>query len=62
MSKKLQITQLRSTVRASQSQIKTIEALGLHRIRHTVVHPDNVQIRGMLRVVDHLVSVKEVEA
>jgi ribosomal protein L30/L7E len=34
----------------------------LRRIRHSVVQPDNVQIRGMLRVVNHLVSVKEVEA
>ena len=62
MSKKLQITQLRSTLRSTQPQIKTIEALGLRRIRHSVVQPDNVQIRGMLRVVNHLVSVKEVEA
>ena len=62
MPKKLQITQLRSTVRSTQPQIKTIEALGLRRIRHSVVQPDNVQIRGMLRVVNHLVSVKEVEA
>ncbi len=62
MSKKLQITQMRSTVRSTQPQIKTIEALGLRKIRHSVVQPDNVQIRGMLRVVNHLVSVKEVEA
>lgn len=62
MSKKLQITQLRSTVRSTQPQIRTIEALGLRKIRHSVIQPDNVQIRGMLRVVNHLVSVKEVEA
>ena len=62
MSKKLEITQTRSTVRSTQPQIRTIEAVGLRRIRHSVVQPDNVQIRGMLRVVNHLVSVKEVEA
>ena len=62
MSKKLQITQLRSTERSTQPQIRTIQALGLRKIRHSVVQPDNVQIRGMLRVVNHLVSVKEVEA
>jgi large subunit ribosomal protein L30 len=62
MSKKLEITQTRSTVRSTKPQIRTIEALGLRRIRHSVVQPDNVQIRGMLRVVNHLVSVKEVEA
>jgi large subunit ribosomal protein L30 len=62
MSKKLEITQTRSIVRSTQPQIRTIEALGLRRIRHSVIQPDNVQIRGMLRVVNHLVSVKEVEA
>jgi len=62
MSKKLEITQTRSTARSTQPQIRTIEALGLRKIRHSVVQPDNVQIRGMLRVVNHLVSVKEVEA
>ena len=62
MSKKLEITQTRSTARSTQPQIRTIEALGLRKIRHSVVQTDNVQIRGMLRVVNHLVSVKEVEA
>lgn len=62
MSKKLEITQLRSVARCTQPQVKTIEALGLRRIRHSVVQPDNVQTRGMLRVVQHLVSVKEVNS
>ncbi|MBK8800802.1 MAG: 50S ribosomal protein L30 [Fibrobacteres bacterium] len=62
MSKNLEITQTRSTARCTQPQIKTMEALGLRRIRHAVTQPDNVQTRGMLRVVNHLVSVKVVEA
>lgn len=62
MSKKLEITQTRSIARSTQPQIRTIEALGLRKIRHVVLQPDNAQIRGMLRVVNHLVSVKEVEA
>ena len=62
MSKKLEITQVRSIARCTQPQIKTIEALGLRKIRQTVVQPDNAAIRGMLRVVPHLVSVKEVQA
>ena len=59
---KIEITQVRSTARCTQPQIKTMEALGLRRIRHAVVHEDTPQIRGMLRVVPHLVSVKEVNS
>jgi len=60
MSKKLEITQARSIARCSQAQIRTIEALGLRKIRQVVVKPDNVQTRGMLKVVNHLVTVKEI--
>lgn len=59
---KVEITQVRSTARTTQPQIKTIEALGLRRIRHTVVHEVTPQLKGMLRVVSHLVSVKEINS
>ena len=59
---KIEVTQVRSTNRCTQPQIKTMEALGLRRIRHAVVHEDTPQLRGMLRVVPHLVSVKEVNS
>ncbi len=59
---KIEVTQVRSTARCTQPQIRTMEALGLRRIRHAVVHEDTPQIRGMLRVVPHLVSVKEVNS
>ena len=62
MPKKLEIPQVRSTARCTQPQIKTVEALGLRKIRQVVVQPDNVQTRGMLKVVNHLVSVKEILA
>jgi len=59
---KIEVTQVRSTARCTQPQIKTMEALGLRRIRHAVVHEDTPQLRGMPRVVPHLVSVKEVNS
>jgi large subunit ribosomal protein L30 len=62
MAKILEITQLRSIARCTQPQVRTIEALGLRKIRHSVKHPDSPQLRGQLRVVAHLVEVKEVEA
>lgn len=56
---KLKITQVRSTIKRGENQKRTIKALGLHRLHHTVVHQDVPQIRGMLKKVAHLVRVEE---
>ncbi len=58
---KLSVTQIRSTINRKQDQCATMEALGLRRIRHTVVHNDSPQVRGMLARVEHLVRVEEIE-
>ncbi len=55
----LTITQIRSLIHASERQRRTIRALGLRRIRHTVRHEDTPMIRGMIRAVQHLVAVRE---
>ncbi len=62
MAKSLEITQTRGTVRCTQPQIRTLQAIGLHRIRDAVKRPDTPQLRGQLRIVAHLVEVKEVDA
>ncbi|GIO28758.1 50S ribosomal protein L30 [Ornithinibacillus bavariensis] len=59
MSKKLEITLTRSVIGAKEKQIKTVEALGLKKIRQTVVLEDTPAVRGMVNKVSHLVSVKE---
>lgn len=56
---KLKITQVRSTIERPEPQKRTIKALGLGRINRTVVHNDTPQIRGMIRAVQHLVTVDE---
>jgi len=56
---KLSITQVRSAIGRSQKQQGTIQALGIRRLHHTVVHNDTPQIRGMIAKVVHLVSVSE---
>jgi large subunit ribosomal protein L30 len=61
MSKKLKITQTRSVIGNKQKAKRTIEALGLKRMHQTVIHDDNPQIRGMVFVVKHMVSVEETE-
>jgi large subunit ribosomal protein L30 len=58
--KKLKITQTRSYIGHPADQRATLQALGLRRIRHTVVHNDSPQIRGMVRKVIHLIRVEEV--
>jgi len=55
----LRITQVRSAIGAKPKQRGTLRALGLHRVNHTVEHPDRPDIRGMLRTVPHLVKVEE---
>ena len=55
----LKITQVKSTIERSVKQKRTIEALGLGKIRKSVVKNDTPEIRGMVRVVAHLVRVEQ---
>lgn len=59
--KKIKITLVKSTIGCLQKQKKTVEALGLKKIRSSVVRPDNACTRGMIFVVRHLVSVEDVK-
>ncbi len=59
MSGRLRITQLRSPIGCPPKQRATLRALGLRRIRQSVVKNDLPEIRGMVRRVRHLVSVEE---
>jgi large subunit ribosomal protein L30 len=58
---KLKITQVKSRIGNREKMVKTLEALGLKRVNQSVEHEDNPQIRGMVRVVNHLVRVEEVK-
>ena len=57
---KLKVTQVKSKIDRSKRQKATLEALGLRKINHSVVHNDSPQIRGMITAVEHLVRVEEV--
>jgi large subunit ribosomal protein L30 len=59
---KIKVKQVRSTNGERELHRKTVRALGLRRIRDTVVHDDTPQIRGMVKTVHHLVEVEEVGA
>ena len=56
----LKITQTRGWVGSTPNQKANMEALGLKRIRHSVVQKDTPAIRGIIQKVRHLVTVEEV--
>jgi large subunit ribosomal protein L30 len=58
---RLRVTQVRSTVGKTRRMRDTVRALGLKRIRHSVVKDDRPEIRGMIARVAHLVEVEEVD-
>ncbi|MBO0477210.1 50S ribosomal protein L30 [Vagococcus sp. DIV0080] len=56
----LKITLKRSIIGRPQNQRDTVKALGLNKIRATVVKPNNAAIKGMVNTVSHLVDVEEI--
>ena len=58
----IKITLTRSLIGYPQDQRATVRALGLGKIRTSVVKNDTPTIRGMIHKVEHLVKVEKVEA
>ena len=56
---KIKVTQTRSYIKRPEDQKRTLEALGLKKIGHSVEHDDSSVILGMIEKVKHLVSVKQ---
>jgi len=56
----LKITLVRSVIGRPSDQARTVRSLGLRKLHHTVVRPDQPAIRGMVHKVQHLVDVEEV--
>ena len=57
---KLKVTLVKSTIGSIEKHKKTVQALGLKKVRSSVVVNDNPAMRGMIFVVKHLVKVEEV--
>lgn len=57
--KKIKITQTRSAIKRPKNQKRTLEALGFRKLNQTVEHTDTPEIRGMIKVVHHLVKVED---
>lgn len=55
---KIKVTKVRSEINRPQNQKRTLLALGLKKIGQTVEHEDTPNILGMIKKVNHLVSVE----
>lgn len=62
MALKLKVTLVRSPIDRAQTQKDTVRGLGLRRLHHHAVLEDTPSIRGMIRKVQHLVTVEPADA
>ena len=58
---KIQIKQVKSRINRPARQKRTLDALGLRKLNHTVVHEATPQMLGMVNAVRHLVEVTNVD-
>jgi large subunit ribosomal protein L30 len=57
---KIKITQVKSIIDRSENQKRTMQALGLRKINHSVEVEANAAIIGMVRKVNHLVAIESI--
>ncbi len=57
---KIRITQIKSVIDRTERQKRTVEALGLKKINHSVEVEATPAIIGMVRKVNHLVAVENI--
>ena len=62
MMEQVKITLTRSLIGYPKDQRATVKALGLTKIRSSVVKEDSPALRGMIHKVEHMVKVEEVKA
>ncbi|MCE5205087.1 MAG: 50S ribosomal protein L30 [Porphyromonadaceae bacterium] len=55
----IKVKQTKSRIGAPKVQRLTLDALGLTKMQRVVEHEDTPAIRGLIRKVDHLVTVVE---
>ena len=57
---RIRITQVKSKNGKPERQKRTIEALGIRKLNHSVIHEATPQILGMVVKVKHLVKVENI--
>ena len=58
--KRIRVKQVRSQIRRPKNQKLTLEALGLRKMNQVVEHDATPSVLGMVKTVNHLISVEEI--
>lgn len=56
---KYQVTLIKSKIGCSDTQVRTLEALGLTKINSVKMFKDSEAFRGQVRKVQHLITIKK---
>ncbi|RZK26983.1 MAG: 50S ribosomal protein L30 [Flavobacterium sp.] len=56
----IKITQVKSAIDRPERQKRTIAALGLKKLHQTIVHEETPQLLGMIRKVNHLITIEQI--
>jgi large subunit ribosomal protein L30 len=59
--KKLKIKQIKSAIDRPERQKRTLRALGIKKMHRVVEVEATPQIEGMIRKIEHLLSIEEVQ-
>lgn len=59
MAAKLELTLIKSTIKSPQHVKDTVIGLGLRKLHQTIIRSDTPEIRGMVKKVIQMLTVKE---
>lgn len=57
---RIRITQVKSRNGMPERQKRTLDALGIHKLNHSVEHETTLPIMGMVEKVRHLVKIENI--
>ena len=60
MTKKVRITLVKSPIGRKPTHVRTVEALGLRKLNHSVEKEANDSVMGMVRTVSYLLRCEEI--
>ena len=57
--KQVKVTLVKSPIGYNKKQARVVKALGLNKMNSSHILPDNACVRGMVKTVNHLVKLEE---
>ena len=61
MSKSILVKQIKSTTQSNPQQKNTLKAIGLRGLNSVIYRKDTRALRGMLHIVQHMITAEQVE-